>query len=77
MYASLKGKNNEEEAICLANIFKIKYMYIGDNNIKNLLELGKRCEFIVKNKNLDQIVNGIKILRVFIIIWKEIMKLWF
>jgi len=54
MYASLKGKNNEEEAICLANIFKIKYMYIGDNNIKNLLELGKRCEFIVKNKNLDQ-----------------------
>ena len=54
MLSSLKGKVNEEEAICLANIIKINYKLIGDCNTKNNLEFGKRCEFIVKNKNLDK-----------------------
>ena len=54
MYASLQGKNNEEEAICLANIFKIIYMFLGSNNTRNIIEFGKRCDFIVKKKKLDQ-----------------------
>ena len=54
MYASLKGKNNEKEAICLANIIKINYKLLKGRNLKINLEFGKRCDFIVKNKKLDQ-----------------------
>lgn len=54
MLISLKGKTNEEEAICIANIIKINTKFLGGYNTKNLLELGKKCEFIVKKKKLDQ-----------------------
>ena len=48
MLASLKGKANEEEAICLANIVKINYELLKGRNIKINYEFAKRCEFIVK-----------------------------
>ena len=54
MLASLKGQTNEKEAICLANIVKINYNLLENCNTRNILDLGKRCEFIVKNKKLDQ-----------------------
>ena len=54
MLASLKGKTNEEEAICLANIIKINYVLLNGRNIKINYEFAKRCEFIVKNKKLNQ-----------------------
>ena len=54
MLASLKGKANEEEAICLANIVKINYELLKGRNIKINYEFAKRCEFIVKRKKLDQ-----------------------
>jgi hypothetical protein len=53
MLASLKGKTNEEEAICLANIIKINYDLLKGRNLKTNLEFGKRIEFIVRNKKLD------------------------
>ena len=53
MLASLKGKTNEEEAICLANIIKINYDLLKGRNLKINLEFGKRIEFIVRNKKLD------------------------
>ena len=53
MLASLKGKANEEEAICLANIIKINYDLLKGRNLKTNLEFGKRIEFIVRNKKLD------------------------
>jgi len=54
MLSSLKGKTNEKEAICLANIIKINYKLLKGRNLKINLEFGKRCDFIVKNKKLDQ-----------------------
>ena len=54
MLASLRGKTNEEEAICLANIVKINYELLGGCNLKINLEFAKRCEFIVRNKKLDK-----------------------
>jgi hypothetical protein len=54
MLASLKGKTNEEEAICLANIVKINYDLLGGRNLKINLEFAKRCEFIVSKKKLDK-----------------------
>ena len=54
MLASLKGKTNEEEAICLANIIKINYVLLKGRDLKINLDFGKRCEFIVRNKKLDK-----------------------
>ena len=34
MFANLKGKTNEEEAICIANIIKINYKCLGNDNYK-------------------------------------------
>ena len=53
MLASLKGKTNEEEAICLANIIKINYDLLKGRNLKINLEFGKRIESIVRIKKLD------------------------
>ena len=53
MLASLKGKTNEEEAICLAIIIKINYDLLKGRNLKINLEFGKRIESIVRIKKLD------------------------
>ena len=54
MLISLKGKTNEEEAICIANIVKINAEFLEMNNTRNILELAEKCEFIVKKKKLDK-----------------------
>ena len=53
MYVNLQGKTNKEEAICLANIIKINYQFLGNSNYKNYLKLGERCEFICKKLKID------------------------
>ena len=53
MFANLKGKTNEEEAICIANIIKINYKCLGNDNYKNYLKLGENCEFIARKIKID------------------------
>ena len=54
MFESLKGNGNLEEAICIANIIKIKLEYLGCyDNLVSDLELGKRCETTAKKCNTN------------------------
>ena len=38
------------EAICIANIIKISYSFLGNKNYKRLYNLGQRCEYLAKLK---------------------------
>ena len=52
------GKMNLEEAICLANIIKINYIYLRNKDYENYFRLSERCETISKvlgiNENDDE-----------------------
>ena len=44
-----KSKPTIQEAICIANIIKISYSFLGNTNYKRLYKLCERCEFITNN----------------------------
>ena len=44
-----KSKPTIQEAICIANIIKISYSFLGNTNYKRLYKLCERCEFIIQN----------------------------
>ena len=52
--SELNGKMNLEEALCLANIIKIKWNFIGNNDIKNLCRLIELCEAITKELGINE-----------------------
>ena len=54
MLSTLQGKTTIEEAICLANLIKINYLFLGYDNYKNYLKWGERCEIIAKKLKIDQ-----------------------
>ena len=45
----IKQEPNITEAICIANIIKISYSFLGNGNFKRFMELGERCQFLAKN----------------------------
>ena len=49
----LKGKMNLEEAICLANIIKIKFELLKKDDFSNFLTLEKRCKSISEKLEID------------------------
>ena len=53
IFSNIKGRTNEEEAICIANIIKINYKFLGNDNYKNYLKLGENCEFIGRKIKID------------------------
>ena len=54
MLETVKGKENIEEAICIANILKIKMNFLGKNeNMESNFELGKRCEMIANKLKIE------------------------
>ena len=55
MLENVKGKENIEEVICIANIIKIKMNFLGSNeNLENNFELGKRCQMIANKLKIEQ-----------------------
>ena len=54
MLENIKGKENIEEAICIANIIKININFLGiNNNLESYFELGKRCEMISNKLKIE------------------------
>jgi hypothetical protein len=51
--SELNGKMNLEEAICLANIIKIKFELLKKNDFSNFLTLEKRCKSISEKLEID------------------------
>ena len=51
--SELKGKMNLEEAICLANIIKIKFELLKKDDFSNFLTLEKRCKSISEKLEID------------------------
>ena len=51
--SELKGKINLEEAICLANIIKIKFELLKKDDFSNFLTLEKRCKSISEKLEID------------------------
>ena len=50
----------KQEAICIANIIKIKYKLLSNNNYDTYIELGKRCLFLLEQLNIDENVEWVK-----------------
>ena len=53
-FLELNGKMNLEEALCLANIIKINYYFLGNSDYKNYLRLAERCEVISKELGINE-----------------------
>ena len=54
MLKNLKSNKKLAEAICIANIIKIKTEFLGRyDNLESDFELGKRCEMIAKELNIE------------------------
>ena len=51
--SELNGKMNLEEAICLANIIKIKFELLKKDDFSNFLTLEKRCKSISEKLEID------------------------
>ena len=69
-YECIKGKENIEEAICIANMIKIYFKFLGECNFEKYIKLGERCEYIAQKlkistkiewyKEFKEIFNDIK-----------------
>ncbi len=54
MLSEFSNEPTKKEAICNANIIKICHRFLGYTNYKRYVGLGERCEFIVKQLNIDR-----------------------
>ena len=52
--SELNGKMNLEEALCLANIIKINYKFLGNIDFENYLRLAERCEVISEELGINE-----------------------
>ena len=48
---SIQKEQKKKEAICIANIIKISYKFLGNSQFKRYLKLGERCEFLASDKD--------------------------
>ena len=52
--SEFNGKMNLEEALCLANIIKINYTFLGNADFENYLTLSERCEAISNELGVNE-----------------------